>query len=127
VANIASHKKAALAIDRAREQRRGTEENVKLEAERLWFLVQGGTEELAIRKEAIASAEFAAEANVKSFEAGLVSSVDVINAILAVFETKRDYLNTLASTTQSLLDLQAIAAEPPTEALRRVQTVLRSK
>jgi outer membrane protein TolC len=64
---------------------------------------------------------------VKSFEAGLVSSVDVINAILAVFETKRDYLNTLASTTQSLLDLQAIAAEPPTEALRRVQTVLRSQ
>ena len=127
VANIASHKKAALAIDRAREQRRGTEENVKLEAERFWFLVQGGTEELAIRKEAIASAEFAAEVNVKSFEAGLVSSVDVINAILAVFETKRDYLNTLASTTQSLLDLQAIAAEPPTEALRRVQTVLRSQ
>jgi protease secretion system outer membrane protein len=127
VANIASHKKAALSIDRAREQRRGTEENVKLEAERLWFLVQGGTEELAIRREAIASAEFAAEANVKSFEAGLVSSVDVINAILAVFETKRDYLNTLANTTQNLLELQAIAAEPPTEALRRVQTVLRAQ
>ena len=123
VANIASHRKAALAIDRAREQRRGAEENARLEAERLWALVRGGTEELALRKEAIASAEFAAEANVKSFEAGLVSSVDVLNAILAVFETKRDYIDTLSVTVQSFLDLQSLTAEPPVEALRRVQSV----
>lgn len=123
VANIASHRKAALAIDRAREQRRGAEENARLEAERFWALVRGGTEELALRKEAIASAEFAAEANVKSFEAGLVSSVDVLNAILAVFETKRDYIETLSVTVQSYLDLQSLTAEPPVEALRRVQSV----
>lgn len=126
VANFANHKKAALGIEKAREQRRGTEENVKLEAERLWVLVKGGLEELAIRKDAIANAEFAAEANVKSFEAGLVSSVDVINAILAVFETKRDYLNTLVTTTQSFLEAQSIVSAPPPESLARVAAVLRS-
>ncbi len=125
--NFASQYKAALAIDRAKEVVRSTEEGQKLEAERLWALVNAGLEELAIRKSAIANAELSAEANVKSYEAGVVTAVDVLNAILAVFETKRDYLNTLATLTENYLNLQLISAQPPIDALRSVQAVLFNK
>lgn len=123
-ANFASQYKAGLAITRAKEVKRDTEEKQKLETERLWALVNAGVEELAIRRDAIRSAELSAEGNIKSYEAGVVTAVDVINAILTVFETKREYLNVLASTTENFLNLQMTVSEPPVEALRKIQVVL---
>ncbi len=123
-ANFASQYKAALAVTRAGELRRDVEDKQRLEVERLWSLVQSGIDELNIRRLAIESAELSAEGNIKSFEAGMSSAVDVLNAILTVFDTKRDQLNTLATLVEHYLSLQMTAAEVPFEALRRVQVVL---
>lgn len=123
-ANFASQYKASLGVDRAREVVRSTEEGQKLEAERLFALVTAGIEELRIRKSAIANAELSAEANVKSYEAGVVTAVDVLNAILSVFETKRDYLNTLSTLAENHLALQLVSAQAPVDSLRAVQLVL---
>lgn len=122
--NFASHFKARVAVDRSREVTRDVEENQRLEVERLWALVVSGEEELRIRRDAIRSAELSADGNIKSYEAGVVTAVDVINAILTVFETKREYLEALSNTVENYLALQTTAAEPPLEALRRVQAVL---
>jgi outer membrane protein, protease secretion system len=123
-ASFASQYKARVAIDRSKEVTRDVEEKQRLEVERLWALVVAGEEELRIRRDAIRSAELSAEGNVKSYEAGVVTAVDVINAILTVFETKREYLEVLSRTVEDYLSLQMVAAEPPVEALRRVQSVL---
>jgi outer membrane protein TolC len=125
--NFASSYKAALGVDRAKELVRGSEQGQRLEAERLWALVNAGIEELAIRKSAIENAQLSAEANVKSYEAGVVTAVDVLNAILAVFETERDYLNALATLAENHLSLQLVSAETPIDALRSVQAVLLPK
>jgi len=123
-ANFANQYKSKIAIDRSKEVTRDNEEKQRLETERLWALVFSGAEELQIRRDAIRSAELSAQGNVKSYEAGVVSAVDVINAILTVFETKREYLEVLSRTVEDYLSLQMTAAEPPSEALRRVQSVL---
>jgi len=125
--NFASSYKAALGVDRAKELVRGSEQGQRLEAERLWALVNAGIEELAIRKSAIENAQLSAEANVKSYEAGVVTAVDVLNAILTVFETERDYLNALATLVENHLSLQLVSAETPIDALRSVQAVLLPK
>ena len=125
--NFASSYKAALGVDRAKELVRGSEQGQRLEAERLWALVNAGIEELAIRQSAIENAQLSAEANVKSYEAGVVTAVDVLNAILAVFETERDYLNALATLAENHLSLQLVSAETPIDALRSVQAVLLPK
>lgn len=125
--NFASSYKASLGVDRAKEVVRSSEQGQKLEAERLWALVNAGIEELAIRKSAIENAQLSAEANVKSYEAGVVTAVDVLNAILAVFETERDYLNALATLAENHLSLQLVSAEQPIDALRSVQAVLLPK
>lgn len=122
--NFAGQYKAKLGIDRAREVKRDVEEKSRLETERLWSLVTAGGEELVIRKAAVDAAELSAQGNIKSYEAGVVSAVDVINAILVVFDVKREYLNVLAQTVENFLLLQMTVSEPPVEALRRVQSVL---
>jgi outer membrane protein TolC len=124
VANVLGRRKAALQVDQARESARDVEQRTRIRVEALHAFVASGFEELAIRRNAIEVAELSAEANVQSFEAGLVSSIDVINALLAVFEVRKDYLTALLKTGQQVLDLHLTAALPPKESLDRVQSLV---
>jgi outer membrane protein TolC len=124
VANILGRRKAALQLEQTRESARDVEQRTRIRVESLHAFVASGVEELAIRRNAIEVAELSAEANVQSFEAGLVSSIDVINALLAVFEVRKDYLTSLLKTGQQVLDLHLAAALRPADALERVQTLV---
>ena len=124
VANILGRRKAALQVDQARESARDVDQRTRIRVESLHAFVASGLQELQIRRNAIEVAELSAEANVQSFEAGLVSSIDVINALLAVFEVRKDYLSALLKTGQQTLDLHLAAALRPTEALDRVQDLV---
>lgn len=127
VANVLGRRKAALQVDQARESARDVEQRTRIRVEALHAFVASGVEELEIRRNAIEVAELSADANVQSFEAGLVSSIDVINALLAVFEVRKDYLTALLKTGQQVLDLHLTAALGPNESLDRVQSLVMAR
>ncbi len=92
-------------LEKAKEAVRDTEEKSKLEVERLRALVASGTQVLLIQKDAIASAELSVEANTKSYQGGVRSAVDVLNAIQTLYQVKSDYANAVVQQAENLMQL----------------------
>lgn len=109
---------------RAFEERRQVEEKAQVELERLVALVDGGTRALAINAEAITAAELSVEANSKSYDGGVRTSVDVVNAIQTLFEFRNAYVVAATGVAANLLNLLLLAGTPPDEALSETQTFL---
>lgn len=112
---------AAAQAERASELRRDTEQKLKVDIERLRAQVDSGQQELVIRKEAILSAELAVQANIKSQQGGIRSSVDVLNAIQALADVRNEYTNTAAALADDYLNLLLQSAVDPSVALEKVQ------
>ena len=110
--------------ERAREQRRQTEQGVQLDIERLRALVESGQQELTIRKEAIGAGELALRANLMGQQAGVRTSVDVLNSIQTLANVRNDYANTAATLAENYLSLLLQSAYETNEALARIQQVL---
>jgi len=79
--------------------------------ERLSALVDGGRKALVISAKAIDAAELSVLANSKSFEGGVRSNVDVVNAIQTLFEVKNDYVQSATALALNYLNLLLIAGE----------------
>jgi protease secretion system outer membrane protein len=90
---------------KAKEATRDSEEKTRVEVERLREQIETGLEALKIQKDAVAAAELSLEANQKSYEGGVRSAVDILNATQTVFQVKSDYVQLLISETESLLSL----------------------
>lgn len=95
---------------KAQETRKEAESKTRLEAERLYSLIQAGDESLQIQREAIAAAELSVQANRQSYQGGVRSAVDVINAIQTVFQVKSDYATMAAQQAENHLSLATLAA-----------------
>lgn len=109
---------------RSADERRAVEERASTELQRLHALVDGGQQALVISARAISAAELSVEANTKSYEGGVRTNVDVVNAIQTVFEVKNAYVQgatTLASNYLNLLLLSGMTAE---DAMAQVQSFL---
>ena len=102
---------------KAKETRRDAEEKARVEVERLRSQVDTAFESLAIQLDAIKAAELSVEANVKSYEGGVRSAVDVINATQTVFQVKSDYVTAVAAQTENLLALMNLASSNPMDSL----------
>ena len=102
---------------KAKETRRDTEEKARVEVERLRSQVDTAFESLAIQLDAIKAAELSVEANVKSYEGGVRSAVDVLNATQTVFQVKSDYVTAVTTQTENLLALMNLASTNPMESL----------
>jgi protease secretion system outer membrane protein len=109
---------------RSLEERRQVEEKAQVELERLVALVDGGTRALAINAEAITAAELSVEANSKSYDGGVRTSVDVVNAIQTLFEFRNAYVVAATGVAANLLNLLLLAGTPPEDALAQTQTFL---
>ena len=109
---------------RAFEERRQVEERARTELERFHALVTGGQQALDISAKAIEAAELSVEANSKSYEGGVRTSVDVVNAIQTMFEVKNAYVNAATTLALNYLNVQLLAGVPSEEALRATQTFL---
>ena len=110
--------------ERAREQRRQTEQGIQIDIERLRALVESGQEELIIRKEAIIAAELAVQSNLKSQQGGVRTTVDVLNSIQTLANVRNDYANTAATLAENYLSLMLQSAIETNEALAKVQHAL---
>ncbi|MEI9927216.1 MAG: TolC family protein [Sphingomonas sp.] len=109
---------------RSYEERRQTEEKARTELTRLYALVDGGRQALAINGKAIESAELSVAANAKSYEGGVRTNVDVINAIQTRFEVENTQVQSAATLATNYLNLLLLAGVPPEDALGAVQAFL---
>ena len=115
---------AAAGATKLLEQTRDAELRAGLDVQRLWALVNAGRSEVAIRLEAIQSAELSVEGNEKSFRGGVRSQIDVLNSIQTLFQVRQDYVNSVLTLAENYLNLLLQAATPPEDAIAQVQTVL---
>jgi len=111
-------------VRRSFEERRLVEERARTELERLHALVDGGRQALAINAKAIAAAELSVEANSRSYEGGVRTNVDVVNAIQTVFEVKNAYVQAATTLATNYLNLQLLAGVEPEDALATTQAFL---
>lgn len=90
---------------KAKEATRDSEEKTRVEVEKLREQVETGFEVLTIQKNAISAAELSLEANIKSYEGGVRSAVDILNATQTVFQVKSDYVTSVTTQSEAILSL----------------------
>ena len=108
---------AEATVVKTQEALRETESTIRLNADKLRGLVINGVEALKIQREAIEAAEFSVEANTKSYQGGVRTAVDVLNAIQTVFQVKSEYVTLATTQAQNILALQLLAATVPLDAV----------
>lgn len=109
---------------KAKEATRDSEEKTRVEVEKLREQIETGLEALKIQKDAIAAAELSLEANQKSYEGGVRSAVDILNATQTVFQVKSDYVQLLITETESLLSLLNLSNGAVPEHIQVISTSL---
>jgi len=108
---------AQASVIKAQESLRETEAKVRLESDRLVALVSSGIETQRIQLEAIAAAELSVDANRQSYQGGVRTAVDVINAIQTTFQVKSDYFTMATTQSENILSLILLAATDPKDAV----------
>jgi outer membrane protein TolC len=103
---------------KAKESRRDAEEKAQIEVERLRSLIEANFDSLRIQLDAINAAEISVEANLKSFEGGVRSIVDVLNATQTLFQVKSEYVTAVTSQAENLSNLLAITNSSSIEMLQ---------
>ena len=101
-----------------------TETQTKVQAQKLYALIEAGQESLKIKWKAMDTARLSVIANQKSYEAGVKSTTDVLIAIQTQFQARNDYAQAATSQATNLLTLLLVAAEDPGKAVERTQAFL---
>ena len=112
---------------RATNERLKVEQDAQVNFERLYALVNAGQKALNISRKAINSAELSVQATRKSYEGGVRTNVDVVNAIQTVFEIKSQYVTSATTVADNMLNMLLLAGVEPTEALTTTQRFLLGK
>lgn len=101
-----------------------TETKAKVEAQRLYELIDAGQQSLKIKAQAMDTARQSVTANQKSYEAGVKSTTDVLIAIQTLFQARNDYAQAAVQQANQLLNLLLVGAEDPDQAVQRTQAFL---
>ena len=108
----------AASYQKSKEATRDVEEKTKVDVQRLRAQLEAGFESLAIQQDAIKSAELSVEANIKSYEGGVRTTVDVLNATQTVFQVKSDYVTSVTTQAENYLALILNSTLNSNDALR---------
>ena len=111
---------ASASARRSSEDRRRIQEQADVNFERYYGLVEGGQDALQGHAMAIEAAELSVDANRKSYDGGVRSNLDVVNAIQTVFEVKNQYVNSALQLAENYLNLQINAGTPASAAIENV-------
>ena len=118
---------AQASVVKAQETLRETESKVRLEADRLTALVSSGMEALRVQREAIAAAELSVEANRQSYQGGVRTAVDVINALQTVYQVTSEYVGLVTAQSENILSLILLAAINPQDGVNETYRYLFAK
>jgi outer membrane protein TolC len=110
--------------EKAIEQRRQVEEQTKMLTNQLYESVVLGREALKNKKNAVEAAKLSVEANEKSSIAGVRTTIEVLNSIDTLYQTRNEYASVAISLGNSLLNLLLISGMPPDEAMHQTQKFL---
>lgn len=113
-----------LELQKLREQERDTRQRIELEVQRLYAELQTALADVAIRRDAIAAAEQSLHANEKSYEGGVRSKLDVLNAIQVLHQTQSEHVSAVLQLGERLLGLHINAAAELDVVLQQVQEQL---
>jgi protease secretion system outer membrane protein len=112
---------------RATDERMKVEQDVQVNFERLYALVNAGQKALNISRKAINSAELSVQATRKSYEGGVRTNFDVVNAIQTAFEVKSQYVTSATTVADNMLNMLLLAGTDPSQALTTTQRFLLGK
>jgi protease secretion system outer membrane protein len=121
---VYSMQSAEANVVKTQEALRETESSIRLSADKLRGLVINGVQALKIQREAIEAAEFSVEANTKSYQGGVRTAVDVLNAIQTVFQVKSEYVTLATTQAQNILALLLLGAMAPLDSVEVTQQYL---
>ena len=107
---------------KAKESTRDTEEKTRVEIERVLEQVQSGIEMLKVQKQAISAAELSLEANTKSYEGGVRTVIDVLNASQTLFQVKSEFVNSVTALSENFLSLMQLVNEDQSATLEIVSS-----
>jgi protease secretion system outer membrane protein len=125
--DIASYINTYTAVAKSKQSssiRLQTETQIKVEAQRLFELIQAGQESLKIKGQAVDTARKSVVANQKSYEAGVKSTTDVLIAIQTLYQTRNEYAQAATQQASQLLNLLLVGAEDADNAVMRTQAFL---
>lgn len=100
------------------------ETKAKVEAQRLYELIEAGQQSLKIKAQAMDTARQSVTANQKSYEAGVKSTTDVLIAIQTLFQARNEYAQAAVQQASQLLNLLLVGAEETEQAIYRTQAFL---
>jgi outer membrane protein, protease secretion system len=106
---------------KAKEATRDSEEKTRVEVEKLREQIETGLEALKIQKDAVAAAELSLEANQKSYEGGVRSAVDILNATQTVFQVNSDYILLLTNHMEAYFSLLFMTKSNSINSLELIQ------
>jgi len=115
---------ASASARRSSEDRRRIQEQADVNFQRYYGLVEGGQDALQGSAMAIEAAELSVAANQKSYEGGVRSTLDVVNAIQTAFEVKNQYINSALVLADHYLNLQITAGVSAAQAIANVERIL---
>ena len=112
------------AYEKTTNDREAAETQAKLDAQRLYALVEAGQETVRIKAQASDIAKQSVVANQKSYEGGVKSTTDVLIAIGTQFQARVDYVQSVTQQGANLLNLLLVSAEDPVQAVQQTQAFL---
>jgi outer membrane protein TolC len=105
-------------------QERALQEKLVLELQRLHAQAQAAQASVAITREGIEAARLSVDANQQSFQGGVRSKIDVLNALQAQLVARETHLSAQLELAEATLTLQLLAAQDVPTALGNLQQQL---
>ena len=111
----------------AHETRRQVELQALMQIYQFYETFVLGEQALTNKKLAIESAELSVIANTKSAQAGIRTTMEVLNSIDILYQAKNDYATAEVSLANALLNLLLLSAYPTEDVIAQTQTFLFDK
>lgn len=118
-------RQASAERERIEEQLEALKLDLGVRVHREWRSVSEGLLRIKAMETALRSAEVALNSARRSFEAGVRTTVDILNADQQRLQAQRDLAETRYSTLAALVRLQALAGESDETLIARINTLMR--
>jgi protease secretion system outer membrane protein len=103
---------------------RAAEVDLRLQLQSVVASIASANQSLDIQRQAIAAAELSVDANQQSYQGGVRSSVDVLNAIQTLYTVQSEYVNLATTQAQNHLSLLLLLGQDGVDAIAQIQANL---
>lgn len=112
------YQRAATDLVRAQENQRYTQDSLATETTRLFTAIRSYLDEIRIRQQAVETARLAVDANVKSYQGGVKTNIDVISSYQALADAEVALVNSALAQREAWLRLGLLAGTVTVHAMR---------